>query len=256
MRQPARPTTTSAWGLVAEFARTQRLGDESTRLEALCGAAAEVLSVPAAAVTSAEGAHLASAPAQPAPVGVLDTVQYAQHSGPGLTATTSGVAVRVDDTRADGRWPAFLEAATSAGFRAVLTVPLTRGERVDASLSAYSRSPRSWSDDDEGAAVVLAAIATAWATGTEVLREQAKVVAQLQHALDSRVLIEQAKGVLAAVERVRPDAAFELMRGHARRRGIPVREVAEAVVRLGFRPPPTTSANPSGVDPGRGVPED
>ncbi len=248
MPQPGRPTAASPWNLVAAFARAQELGDdESSQLEVLCSTVADVLSLPGACVTSAEGASLASTPAQSPTVTEVDALQYALGSGPGPTAISNGEVVRVDDTRTDDRWPAFLEAAAVAGFRAILTVPLTRQHGLNASLSAYSTPVRAWSDDDRAATVVLCAIASAWGSGSRVLQEHARVVNQLQHALDSRVLIEQAKGVLAALEQVRPDEAFELMRRHARRRGIPIREVAEAVVRLGFRPPHVPTTPPSGV---------
>jgi GAF domain-containing protein len=238
MYQPGLPTPESPWDKVAQFASAQVHGDdEITQLEHLCGTVADVLSVSGACVTSAEGAALAASPDQPTAVAELDTLQHALGSGPGLSSISTGRLVRVDDTRADGRWPAFLEAVTVAGFRAVLVVPLARPHAVEATLSVYSSGVRTWSSDDQSAVMVLCAFATASLSGSEQLREQTRVVGQLQHALDSRVLVEQAKGVLAALERIRLDEAFERMRGHARRRGIPVREVAAAVVHLGFRPP-------------------
>lgn len=255
MHQPELPTARSPWSEVAAFAHAQDFSDdETTQLELLCSTVADVLSVPGVCVTSAEGACLAATTAQPPAVVEIDTLQYALGSGPGPTAVSDGAVVRVDDTRADDRWPAFLEAATAGGFRAILAVPLVRHHGTDAALSVYSTPVRTWSDDDRSAAVVLCAIATAWVSGSHVLREQAQVVGQLQHALDSRVLIEQAKGVLAVLERVTPTQAFELMRAHARRRGISVREVAQAVVHLGFRPPqaPSTTSVAEGERTSRG----
>jgi len=65
---------------------------------------------------------------------------------------------------------------------------------------------------------------------------QRRLIDQLREALDSRIAIEQAKGILAAERRVTIDAAFEILRRHARSRCAPLRSVAEAVVNLGMRP--------------------
>lgn len=246
MHQSQRPTA-SPWNRVADFARAHEIGvDEIVELDLLCTASAEVLDVQGASITSGTGTSLAFAPDRLSGLIEVDTLQYDLAAGPGPTAISGAETVRVDDTTTDGRWPDFLAAATDAGFRAVLAVPMTPLEGADAVLSAYSTSARAWSDDDQAAAVVLCAIATSWLSGRHVLHEQARLVDQLQHALESRVLIEQAKGMLAALEAVRPDAAFELMRSHARRRGIPVREVAHAVVHLGFRPPPQAAVGAAG----------
>ncbi|MGF6888215.1 AmiR/NasT family two-component response regulator [Nocardia sp. GAS34] len=58
---------------------------------------------------------------------------------------------------------------------------------------------------------------------------------RLQHALSSRIVVEQAKGVVAGARRITPEAAYTLIRGHARQRRIGVHEVAWAIVELGLR---------------------
>src|SRR5262245_2474223 len=114
VHQPERPTTVPPWDRVAGYARAQELlDDELTQLELLCTTVADVLGLTGVCVTSAEGACLASTPTPQPGVVEVDTLQYALAAGPGPTAISTGDVVRVDDTRADDRWPPFLEAATA-----------------------------------------------------------------------------------------------------------------------------------------------
>jgi AmiR/NasT family two-component response regulator len=82
--------------------------------------------------------------------------------------------------------------------------------------------------------VVMADMATAFLINASTHRQQVELAEQLQGALDARVVIEQAKGMIAAKRGITPDAAFDQIRRHARGRGAAVRAVAEAVVHLGL----------------------
>jgi AmiR/NasT family two-component response regulator len=82
----------------------------------------------------------------------------------------------------------------------------------------------------------MAAIAGAHITALTSLEHQRTLAVQLQNALDSRVVLEQAKGVLAASAGIGMDEAFTRMRRHARRRSVTLASVADAVVKLGLRP--------------------
>jgi GAF domain-containing protein len=102
-------------------------------------------------------------------------------------------------------------------------------------LNIYSREPREWSDEDIAVAVVLADVATTYVLNASKLHDQEQLSEQLQEALESRVVIEQAKGITAQKKSVTVDHAFQLMRGHARNNHASLRMVAEAIVEVGLR---------------------
>jgi len=78
-------------------------------------------------------------------------------------------------------------------------------------------------------------VATSYVVNASKLRQQEQVSEQLQHALESRVVIEQAKGITAQQNSVTIDQAYQLMRGHARNNNASLRTVAEAIVAVGLR---------------------
>jgi GAF domain-containing protein len=103
-------------------------------------------------------------------------------------------------------------------------------------LNLYHHARREWSDEDVGTATLLAAVATAYVANAARLDQFRQTTEQLQEALNSRVVIEQAKGVLAGERKISVDEAFKRLRGHARRHQTSLRAVAEAVVNIGLRP--------------------
>ena len=109
-------------------------------------------------------------------------------------------------------------------------------ERNVGALNLYSTSVRPWTERDLAAATVMADMATAYLINASVYDKQKRLAEQLPQALDSRVVIEQAKGVLANEHDISVDEAFERIRKHARAHGATVQTVAEAVVDVGLRP--------------------
>jgi AmiR/NasT family two-component response regulator len=82
---------------------------------------------------------------------------------------------------------------------------------------------------------VLADVATSYVVNVSKLRQQEQLSEQLQGALESRVVIEQAKGITAYKNAVTIDAAYQLMRGHARKNNASLRVIAEAIVAVGLQ---------------------
>jgi len=82
---------------------------------------------------------------------------------------------------------------------------------------------------------VLADVATSYVINASKIRQQQQLSEQLQHALESRVVIEQAKGITAQQNAVSVDQAYHLMRGHARSNNASIRAVAEAIVAVGLQ---------------------
>jgi len=124
----------------------------------------------------------------------------------------------VTDVRLESaRWPDYSATATRLGVAGVAGIPMRDGDQVIGALNIYSREPRQWSDQDIAVAVVLADVATSYVLNASKLHDQEQLSAQLQQALDSRVVIEQAKGITAHQNTVRVDQAYQLMRRHARK---------------------------------------
>ncbi|BAN03542.1 GAF and ANTAR domain-containing protein [Ilumatobacter coccineus] len=167
----------------------------------------------------------------------LELVQQNTREGPCHQAFTSSQTVSVADVSARDEWPVYRRTALDAGFSAVLGIPLVAGGNALGALTVYNEQPRQWSDNVIGAAHVLADIATGYILHASRLDEAQRLNEQLQHALDSRIVIEQAKGILAGEHGIALDAAFTALRQHARSKQATLRAVAEAVVDLGLRPP-------------------
>ncbi|HWH33167.1 MAG TPA: GAF and ANTAR domain-containing protein [Egibacteraceae bacterium] len=136
----------------------------------------------------------------------------------------------VPDLLRETRWPAYGEAARQFGWRTVLGVPLMAGDRCIGGLDIYGEQPRDWTREELEHARLLADMATSYIVHARALEESRTLAAQLQNALHSRVVIEQAKGMLAATLDLDVDQAFELLRTRARSTNVTLRSVAQRVV--------------------------
>ena len=162
---------------------------------------------------------------------LLDLFELQTQDGPCLECFSTGrMIANIDLADAGQRWPAFTRAAREVGFRTCHALPLKLRRQVIGSLNLFSTSGRPLSDDQLAVARGLADIATIGLLHERALHDQRLLAEQLQAALQSRILIEQAKGVLAARAGTSVASAFTLLRTHARRTGQPLTGVAEAVV--------------------------
>jgi len=151
-------------------------------------------------------------------------------------AYSTGAVVRVSDVRAEStRWPEFSASATRVCIAGVAAIPMRLADQVIGALNLYSPEPRLWSDQDIAVAGVLADVATSYVVNASKLRQQEQLSEQLQEALDSRVIIEQAKGITAQQHAVTVDQAYQLMRRHARNHNTSLRKVAGAIVAVGLQ---------------------
>lgn len=167
----------------------------------------------------------------------LETIQEQEQSGPCIDAWRSGEEVAVADLdEITSRWAPYGQAVRDAGVTAVAGIPMRVATKAIGALDLYCDKQRAWSDDDLAAAQVFADVATSYVTNAAEVGRQRRLTEQLQEALDSRVVIEQAKGILAAERRISVDEAFRVLRRHARNHGSSLRAVAVAVVDLGLRP--------------------
>ena len=161
----------------------------------------------------------------------LEVYQLQQHDGPCLDCYRTGERVVAPDLESErDRWPGFVPLALEAGFAAVHALPLRlRDDRVGA-LGLFGTSPGRLGEPDLEAGQAMADVATIGILQYRSIREANIGMDQLQFALNSRVVIEQAKGVIAERRQVDMDQSFALLRGTARTHNRRLSELARAVV--------------------------
>ncbi|RNL85120.1 GAF and ANTAR domain-containing protein [Halostreptopolyspora alba] len=161
---------------------------------------------------------------------LLELFQVQNDEGPCLDCFASGEPVSVPDLAdAMERWPIFAAHAREQDFASVHALPLRlRGEMVGA-LNLFGVTPAPLSKADLEVAQGLADVATIGILQERALRRSYTLTEQLQHALNSRVVIEQAKGVLAGREGIDVDEAFSRIRSHARSNNLRLTELAREI---------------------------
>lgn len=160
-----------------------------------------------------------------------DELQYDEGFGPCMDAGRGGVVLRVDDMETETRWPSYAARVRETGVRSSLSVPLPfQGNSIGA-LNVYSSRPSAFVAPEslEAGRDVAEAVAVAVvnADAHHRLGEQAR---NLQVAMETRAVIEQAKGVLMAQRQVDADQAFEILRDASQRYNRKLREIAAGIV--------------------------
>jgi GAF domain-containing protein len=160
----------------------------------------------------------------------VEIMQLNSGTGPCVDCFTTGVAVSVADISKDGaKWPDFQTAMLEQGFASVHATPLRLRGQTLGSMSLFGTSVGQMSPEDAAVAQALSDVATIGILQERSIRETGIVAEQLQRALSSRVLIEQAKGVLSASGQMDVNQAFVALREYARRHNLTLRDVAENV---------------------------
>jgi GAF domain-containing protein len=204
------------------------LVDDATRVFDICGAAISMAD---------EQGRLRSVTALSEAIASLEIIEERTRQGPCHEVHDRGEPLRISDLRdhAD-RWPELARAAEETGVVAAAGVPLHVESAELGVLTLYDTRPRQWTDRQIEVAQLLADTTTGYIVYASAYREAAVVVAQLEHALETRIVVEQAKGVLANERSISVDDAFEILRRHARDHNAKLSVVAHAVVNLGLRP--------------------
>jgi len=166
--------------------------------------------------------------------------------GPSSDAVRTGAVVQTSDLQDDPRWPRYRRHARSAGIRSVLAVPLVAGEHSVGVVDVFCPNARHWQDREVALVTVLADLVSSYLARAAELAQARRTADQLRTALESRIEIEQAKGILVGELGCSVDQAFALLRGHARSNNVTLHEVARAVVHLGLRPPGEHSPRKAG----------
>ena len=151
--------------------------------------------------------------------------------GPCLDCYRAGRPVRPADLAAEERrWPRFAAAAQQAGFTAVQALPMRLREQVIGALNLFRADAGAFAPEDVRVGQALADVATISLLHERNVRLSDTLNEQLQTALNSRVVIEQAKGKLAERLRLDMDQAFSLLREYARARNLRLSDLAQAVI--------------------------
>jgi GAF domain-containing protein len=162
---------------------------------------------------------------------MLELFQVQSKEGPCQDCYATGApVVNVDLTEAANMWPQFAPRAVAAGFRSVHAFPLRLRDRVIGALNLFGTDVGDMAPEDVRVIQALADVATIGLLQARALRDSEVLTEQLQSALNTRIVIEQAKGVLAQIHGGTPDQGFERMRRYCRSRNQRLSEVAFAVV--------------------------
>lgn len=162
---------------------------------------------------------------------LVRTMQLGAEAGPCHRCFETGEQVSlVGLDGAPEEWSEFRAAAEQLGFGSVAAVPMRLRESRIGVLSLYRSGATALSEADLRAAQALADVATIGILHERVFRETDAVRTQLQRALNTRVVIEQAKGVLAHTHGVTTEEAFDLLRGYARSNRLGLHDVAQRLV--------------------------
>ncbi|MEU3269752.1 GAF and ANTAR domain-containing protein [Saccharomonospora sp. NPDC006951] len=163
--------------------------------------------------------------------------------GPSLDAYRTGQLVQIDDlTAAATRWPEFATAALAEGFHTVQAVPLQLRGQIIGALNLFGRET-GLGQRNLRVARALADTATIGILQERAIRRGEVLTEQLQRALNSRVIIEQAKGVLSHAAGIPMDQAFQHLRTYCRSHNRRISDVADAIVRGQLAPGVITDAH-------------
>ncbi len=191
----------------------------------------ELLDVNEAAVVLLQGEILRKVASSSARSGALEMIETQYDEGPCHDCVVSGEPVlRQQLEDCEQRWPHFAPKARQAGFQIVYAVPLRRRQEVVGALTIFCDGSRELSAREVAITQALAEAATVGILQERAVAHGTTVAGQLQHALDSRIVIEQAKGIVTEARHVGMDQAFAMLVSYARSSRIRLSTVASAVI--------------------------
>jgi GAF domain-containing protein len=160
---------------------------------------------------------------------LLDEAQYRHGDGPCLAAIRHHGVEQVD-ARTDTRWPPFNETACALDVLGCLSVPLIAGEAAVGGLNLYSKAVAQFDDDSRQTATLFADQLGVAAARAALLTDAATMVEHLRRAMESRAVIEQAKGIIIAAQRCTPEQAFTILVRASQNRNRKLRDIAADIV--------------------------
>jgi transcriptional regulator with GAF, ATPase, and Fis domain len=177
---------------------------------------------------------------------LVELLELQVGEGPCFDAYTTHAAVACDSLQAaHARWPRFAPHAREGGFEAVSAVPMRLRSQVIGALNLFSTHSTALTQRDLAVAQAMADIATIGILQERAIHDSRAFSAQLEVALDSRIVIEQAKGIVAERNRVDVDEAFQQIRHFSRIHNRLLSETARQIIVGALLPAALTSPKPS-----------
>jgi GAF domain-containing protein len=186
-----------------------------------CSMACITLLEPAGALTAAASSQVAAR---------VDALEFERGVGPALDAYRDQTMMRIESTDTEVRWPEFCRSAAAAGIHSAITLPLAvHGDGIG-TLSLYSTVEGGFSEAAERAGVVFALHASVTLQNARAYWLTDELRRNLLFALETRGVIDQAKGILMSREGITADQAFEVLRRASQRSNRKVHDIAEEIV--------------------------
>ena len=160
----------------------------------------------------------------------IDERQYGLDEGPCLDASRGHEILIVRDMRTEARWPHYTPFAVEHGILSSLSVPLPVQEEVLGAINVYSREADVFDEEAVESGRRFAAYAAVAIANAQLYRSASDAADHMRRAMESRAVIEQAKGILMAQRRCGPAEAFDLLVAASQRQNIKLRVLAEQVV--------------------------
>jgi GAF domain-containing protein len=168
----------------------------------------------------------------------LDETQYDRGHGPCLHAARTGELTEIPDTRAEDRWPDYTPRAAEHGNLSSLSIPLAidQDEQVSGALNIYARRAEAFDDASRSVATRLGPYAAVAAGNLYAYQSARDMADNLQTALESRAVIDQAKGILMERHKLTADQAFQALARASMHTNRKVRDIADHLVATGEFP--------------------
>jgi GAF domain-containing protein len=165
-----------------------------------------------------------------------DESQYGRGYGPCLHAASSGELTEITDTRSETRWPDYMRQAAERGALSSLSVPLPISEGMAGALNIYAREAHAFDEDSRSAAQEFVPYAAVAVSNMQAYQDARSMADNLQIALESRAVIDQAKGILMERHKLTADRAFQVLARISMQNNLKLRAVAEELVMTGQLP--------------------
>lgn len=160
----------------------------------------------------------------------LDERQYESGFGPCMDAAVSGRTIAIDDTAASTSYPDFARAARRQGVTHTLSTGLPVQRQIIGGINIYGTDGGAFDDQTQELATTFAGYAAVAVANAGLYASTAQLAGHLQRALESRAVIDQAKGILMSRHRMSADAAFDLLRKQSQLANRKLREIAQDLV--------------------------
>jgi GAF domain-containing protein len=160
----------------------------------------------------------------------IDRIQYSKGVGPCLAAISDMEQKHAPNLPEDSQWDGFSEEASQHGLNSVLAIPLVVANQSLGSLNLYSTEVDGFDEESVHLATMFAQQAGVAVHNSQLYYNSVKLSQQLEEALVSRAVIDQAKGILMEREGVNADEAFEMLRKASQELNLKVRDIARQIV--------------------------